>query len=118
MNNKPLLPSLEEIIAQMDKSFDELGKRNAEAHAKYDAEHPEQAGCNHGVFFDLEEAKKILDQSVIDPDEDPALSFIMGPSTTPEIRKRFPRLCGLCPKGCGYNGIYYASYEHYTYGDW
>jgi hypothetical protein len=24
----------------------------------------------------------------------------------------------LCPKGCGYNGIYYASAAHYSYGDW
>lgn len=74
--------------------------------------------CDHGVTFDLDEAKKILATSVLNEDDDPALAFIMGPSTTPEIRKRFPRLCGPCPKGCGYDGIAYASMEHYIYGDW
>ena len=119
MNNKPLLPDkFEELIAAMDKGFKELGERNAAAKAKEAEENPEQAKCDHGVVFDLEEAKRILDTSIVDEDEDPALAFIMGPSATPEIRKRFPRLCGECPKGCGYNGIAYASFEHYTYGDW
>ena len=35
-----------------------------------------------------------------------------------EVRAKFPRLHGLCPKGCGYNGIGYASMEHYVMGDW
>ena len=35
-----------------------------------------------------------------------------------EVRKRWPRLDGLCPKGCGENGIHYASWEHYQAGDW
>lgn len=33
-----------------------------------------------------------------------------------EIRKRWPRWAGTCE--CGYNGIYYASWEHYIAGDW
>ena len=53
--------------------------------------------CNHGIAFDRLAA---ADLSVA------------------EIRKRWPRLFGKCPKGCGYDGIYYASSEHYTMGDW
>ena len=34
------------------------------------------------------------------------------------IRKRWPRLDGKCPKGCGYVGIYYASFIHYIAGDY
>lgn len=53
--------------------------------------------CDHGVTFDLEAAKK-LDKY--------------------EIRRRWPRLFGKCPKGCGYLGIAYASTQHYLMGDW
>lgn len=53
--------------------------------------------CDHGVSFDKEAAESL---------------------STEEIRRRWPRLFGLCPKGCGYDGIYYASYAHYVYGDW
>jgi len=78
-----------------------------------------QEKCDHGVIFDLEEAKKILEETNEDKSNDPALDFIMGPTNaTAKIKKRFPRLGGPCPKGCGYNGIAYASYEHYIYGDW
>jgi NTP pyrophosphatase (non-canonical NTP hydrolase) len=54
-------------------------------------------GCNHGITFDYK-ASHGLEAS--------------------EIKKRWPRLSGTCPKGCGYHGIYYASYEHYIMGDW
>lgn len=53
--------------------------------------------CDHGVTFDEDAAD--------------------GLSVT-EIRRRWPRLHGPCPKGCGYVGIAYASYAHYIYGDW
>lgn len=53
--------------------------------------------CDHGVSFDEEAAEKL---------------------DVPEIRKRWPRLDGTCPKGCGYVGIAYASQAHYIYGDW
>jgi hypothetical protein len=50
---------------------------------------------------------------------DPALRFVLGPVRgTAAIRRRFPRLDGPCPLGCGYVGIAYASAEHYGYGDW
>lgn len=53
--------------------------------------------CTHGVTFDEEAAK------------------LMG---SREVRQRWPRLSGLCPIGCGYEGIAYASFKHYIYGDW
>ena len=35
-----------------------------------------------------------------------------------EVQKRWPRGWGPCPKGCGYDGIAYASFLHYVSGDW
>jgi hypothetical protein len=57
----------------------------------------EKIDCDHGVKFNLETASS-LD------------AF--------EVRKKYPRLCGFCPLGCGYSGIAYASSEHYYLGDW
>lgn len=54
------------------------------------------SNCSHGVTFDSEAAK---DLSVY------------------EVRKRWPRLDGVCPL-CGFVGIGYASYQHYIMGDW
>lgn len=53
--------------------------------------------CDHGITFDQEDAKNLK---------------------TPEVRKKYPRLDGECPKGCGFSGIGYASHAHYIYGDW
>jgi len=53
--------------------------------------------CDHGVIYKSEEAKSM---------------------SANEVRTKFPRLHGQCPKGCGYNGIAYASMEHYVRGDW
>jgi hypothetical protein len=53
--------------------------------------------CDHGVTFDVEAAKT------------------MGASS---VRLKFPRLFGKCPKGCGFDGIAYASMAHCIYGDW
>jgi hypothetical protein len=55
------------------------------------------ARCDHGVTFDAEEARGL---------------------SVDEVRGRWPRLGGPCPKGCGYTGIYYASWAHYVCGDW
>jgi hypothetical protein len=74
----------------------------------------ERLQCDHGVTFDAVAANKLLQ----DWDPDSAVSFIMGPPGAAEVRKRWPRLNGPCPKGCGFNGIAYASYEHYISGDW
>lgn len=53
--------------------------------------------CDHGVTFDIVAAR--------------GLSAL-------KVREKWPRGFGNCPKGCGFNGIAYASYEHYLYGDW
>lgn len=53
--------------------------------------------CDHGITFDIE---KTMDLSAN------------------EVRILYPRLFGKCPKGCGYDGIAYASMEHYVSGDW
>lgn len=52
--------------------------------------------CYHGVRFDPAEAAGL---------------------TASEVRRRFPRLDGRCER-CGYEGIAYASQEHYYMGDW
>ena len=64
---------------------------------KYNKEREESGDCNHGIHFDLQEAEMLLYY---------------------QVRERFPRLNGLCPLGCGYTGIYYASKGHYIFGDW
>lgn len=53
--------------------------------------------CDHGITFDLKESRGL---------------------STAEVRRRWPRLFGKCPKGCGFEGIAYASLEHYVIGDW
>lgn len=53
--------------------------------------------CDHGVSFDWDAARGLGAE---------------------EVRRRWPRLFGLCPKGCGYRGIAYASIAHYICGDW
>ena len=55
-----------------------------------------QKDCNHGCTFDADAARGL---------------------SAPEVRERWPRFFGLCPT-CGYEGIYYASREHYYSGDW
>lgn len=55
--------------------------------------------CDHGITFDEEVAStEKLDAR--------------------QVRNRWPRLMGSCPKGCGFKGIYYASTAHFLYGDW
>lgn len=70
--------------------------------------------CDHGVTFDPVEAEKIL--AGWKPKDD--VDFVMGNPAAAEVRRRWPRLFGKCPKGCGYEGIYYASMEHLVAGDW
>lgn len=70
--------------------------------------------CDHGIVFDIDEARRILgDWSPSTPHE-----FVLGNPRHSDVRKRFPRLNGPCPLGCGFSGIGYASAEHYAYGDW
>lgn len=70
--------------------------------------------CDHGVTFDEEQARVLIGNW--EPAD--ALGFINGNPAAALIRRRWPRLHGSCPKGCGYNGIAYASAEHYAMGDW
>lgn len=56
----------------------------------------EPVKCNHGIVFDAEACKGL---------------------TASEIRKKFPRFNGYCA-ACGYDGIYYVSFQHYIYGNW
>lgn len=80
------------LSAQLD-----LGSREARAELPTLPEAAPFPVCDHGVTFD-EEAAKDLDSD--------------------EVRKRWPRGWGPCPKGCGFSGIAYASAKHYTMGDW
>jgi hypothetical protein len=70
--------------------------------------------CTHGVTFDEGEAKRVLGDW--QPRNGP--EFIAGNPRSAEVRKLWPRLHGLCPLGCGFNGISYVSDEHYVAGDW
>lgn len=88
-----LFPQLKEL----EQRFQEFDKRMEADKKKWAEENPEQAACDHGVTFDYETAKN-LDAN--------------------QVRKRWPRLMGPCPKGCGFDGIGYASYAHYICGDW
>lgn len=58
-----------------------------------------ESACDHGITY-------------------PQYGDAVKGLTATEVRQQFPRLSGLCPKGCGYNGIYYASFAHYLHGDW
>lgn len=51
--------------------------------------------CTHGVVFDAAAAR--------------GLSEV-------EVKRRWPRLEGLCPLGCGFCGVAYASLKHYLVG--
>ena len=70
--------------------------------------------CSHGLFFDEEEARRILDGW--EPKTD--AEWVMGNPGSAEVRRRWPRLHGPCPLKCGFSGIAYASPEHYALGDW
>lgn len=63
----------------------------------------DSAECDHGLDF---------------PRDGSAEQHEAMALPVPEVRKRWPRLMGACPKGCGYSGIGYASYAHYIAGDW
>jgi hypothetical protein len=73
--------------------------------------------CNHGVTFDerqWEEAYRRFKADTRGMTDQVLLNAVF----THEVRRRWPRLDGKCPKGCGYEGICYASTAHYVAGDW
>ena len=53
--------------------------------------------CAHGVVFEHTKSQELSSE---------------------QVREKYPRLSGLCPLGCGYVGIFYASFEHFAAGDW
>lgn len=88
-----------------------LGCSGAET---YCARESPRIPCDHGLVFDEAEAGRILGSW----EPRTAVEFIMGNPKHAEVRKRFPRLDGECPKGCGYVGIAYVSGNHFVAGDW
>lgn len=75
--------------------------------------------CDHGVTFDEDlcyQAHRAFRAAiaVCTPEEQAKGEAAF----TREVRHRWPRLDGPCPKGCGYCGIAYASTAHYIMGDW
>lgn len=54
-------------------------------------------GCDHGIAFDRAAACSL---------------------SASEVRRRWPRLDGPCPKRCGFSGIGYASMSHFHRGGW
>ena len=84
--------NLIKIFSKVKDYFDLLKPSSKEQRNKVES-------CTHGVVFDLENVKRL------------SLS-------SRDIKTLYPRLSGVCPLGCGYNGIAYASYEHFVYGDW
>ena len=58
---------------------------------------PSSRLCTHGITFDEEKAKGLSSRTV---------------------RKRWPRLNGPCPLGCGFSGSYYVSWAHVRAGEW
>lgn len=71
------------------------------------APYREMPECDHGISFEKEE---YLQRDVPE--------IARKPISSTEVRRRWPRLDGRCPLGCGYTGIFYASYLHYIAGDW
>lgn len=70
--------------------------------------------CDHGVVFDEKEARGLLGSW---QPRTPA-EWVVGNPNYALVRMRFPRLFGRCPKGCGFEGISYASMLHYLMGNW
>lgn len=95
---KDTLRLTDELRAKEKESLNaSLARAAAESLDKLIIKLPEHEDCDHGVTFDYEAAKGL---------------------SAPEVKARWPRGYGQCPKGCGYVGIAYASYEHYICGDW
>lgn len=109
---------IDDLINWLDDSMKALNASMDASHEQWKQENPEQAACDHGVVFDKDAAADLFDEAPTYPNLDPSIGFVMGHSAHLEVRKRWPRLNGPCPKGCGYHGIAYASSEHYVYGDW
>lgn len=90
---------LEELIRCEERTIARAERKIAQLQNELDAEESAPA-CDHGIEFNHEAALGMRNS---------------------DVRKRFPRLVGPCPKGCGVNGTIYASAAHYIFGgatDW
>lgn len=85
------------IVEAIKASISNFGKLGIQLDKLMAEEAKKMPDCDHGVVFDEKIAKGM---------------------TAAEIKKVYPRLFGKCPKGCGYEGIAYASSLHYYMGDW
>lgn len=89
------------LKAELDKTqrvcAAECIERDRQSDRETTAEATLEEACDHGVSFDEPAARGL-----------PVL----------EVRTRWPRGDGPCPKGCGFNGVAYANWAHYMSGDW
>jgi len=82
------------LVTVEDDSFDLFGTQDD---AEREDQKERQRECTHGITFDE----------------------VQGLRMSPiNVRRLWPRLFGPCPLGCGYSGIYYASWAHFIAGDW
>jgi hypothetical protein len=112
-----VIEELERIASNVQDSVDarDVSKLNEWGRGYHDAESNFASGLRERVR-QLKQAALAADDSC-----DHGLSFDAEAASGLEafqVRRRWPRLFGLCPEGCGFNGIAYASGEHYVAGDW
>lgn len=74
--------------------------------------------CDHGVVFDEVDCKAEWEARPSRTGKTDYDYALQSAHFTQAVRKRWPRLFGECPKGCGYHGIAYASRAHFVWGDW
>ena len=89
---------------------------------------PPQDQCDHGVTFDIEAARQVIRDAGCARARQrdkagAAVDFVLGDvDAVRVIQRRWPRgwftAQKPCPKGCGFIGVAYASYEHRIMGDW
>lgn len=90
---------IEELIRCEERTIARAKRRIVQLQNELDEEEAAPA-CDHGISFDEGLALKMRNS---------------------DVRTRFPRLVGPCPKGCGVDGTFYASAAHYIFGgssDW
>lgn len=94
MDEQDKCPELDQILDKMKAKFKETNARLFN-----ESPYRTQAECQTcKVEFDLDLASTLGLESY-------------------EVRNRWPRWFGKC-NDCGYEGIRYASFAHYVYGDW
>jgi hypothetical protein len=90
---------VEELIRREERTIARAQRKIVQLQNEVDDEE-DAPSCDHGIVFDEAAALGMRNR---------------------DVRERFPRLAGPCPKGCGIDGIVYASAAHYIFGggsDW